>query len=103
METTVYADRDGRVAEVLVSAGTQVETKQLLMVVNGGEGGDGEDDQPENGGGGEAGDGDGIETLRGAQLPRTAGSGAPSDSQLVASTCQLGDDSGTTPLAMRSR
>jgi pyruvate/2-oxoglutarate dehydrogenase complex dihydrolipoamide acyltransferase (E2) component len=43
----VFADRDGVVAEVLVSAGTQVETKQLLMIVNGGEGG--EADQPENG------------------------------------------------------
>jgi pyruvate carboxylase len=33
METGVFAERDGVVAEVLVSAGTQVETKQLLMVV----------------------------------------------------------------------
>jgi pyruvate carboxylase len=33
METGVFADRDGTVTEVLVSAGTQVETKQLLMVV----------------------------------------------------------------------
>ena len=39
METGVFADRDGVVEEVLVAAGTQVETKQLLMVVAaGGEG-----------------------------------------------------------------
>jgi pyruvate carboxylase len=44
METGVFAERDGVVAEVLVSAGTQVETKQLLMVVDGGgEPGDGEE------------------------------------------------------------
>ena len=33
METGVFADRDGTVVEVLVTAGTQVETKQLLMVI----------------------------------------------------------------------
>ena len=33
METGVFADRDGTVIEVLVTAGTQVETKQLLMVI----------------------------------------------------------------------
>ncbi len=33
MQTGVFAERDGVVAEVLVSAGTQVETKQLLLVV----------------------------------------------------------------------
>jgi pyruvate carboxylase len=33
METGVFAERDGTVEEVLVAAGTQVETKQLLMVV----------------------------------------------------------------------
>ena len=33
METGVFAERGGVVAEVLVSAGAQVETKQLLMVV----------------------------------------------------------------------
>ncbi len=33
METTVYAERDGVVREVLVSVGTQVETKDLLVVV----------------------------------------------------------------------
>ena len=37
METGVFAERDGVVAEVLVTAGTQVDTKQLLMVVNGAE------------------------------------------------------------------
>ena len=39
METAVYAERDGTVAEVLVAAGTQVETKQLLMVIAGPDGG----------------------------------------------------------------
>jgi pyruvate carboxylase len=33
METGVFAERDGVVREVLVSAGTQVDTKQLLMVL----------------------------------------------------------------------
>ncbi len=33
METGVFAERDGVVTEVLAGAGTQVETKQLLMVV----------------------------------------------------------------------
>lgn len=33
METGVFAERDGVVREVLVSAGAQVETKQLLMVL----------------------------------------------------------------------
>ncbi len=36
METGVFAERDGVIAEVLVSAGTQVETKQLLMVITDG-------------------------------------------------------------------
>ena len=36
METGVFADRDGVIGEVLVSAGTQVETKQLLMVITDG-------------------------------------------------------------------
>jgi pyruvate carboxylase len=31
METTGYADRAGRVAEVLVKPGTQVETGDLLI------------------------------------------------------------------------
>lgn len=31
METTVYAQREARVAEVLASAGTQVETGDLLI------------------------------------------------------------------------
>ncbi len=35
METGVFAERDGVVAEVLVTAGTQVDTKELLMVVDG--------------------------------------------------------------------
>ena len=35
METGVFAEGDGIVAEVLVTAGTQVDTKQLLMVVDG--------------------------------------------------------------------
>ncbi len=39
METGVFADRDGTVEEVLVAAGTQVETKQLLMVIAGPDGG----------------------------------------------------------------
>jgi pyruvate carboxylase len=38
METGVFADRDGIVREVLVAAGTQVETKQLMMVVGDPEG-----------------------------------------------------------------
>ena len=33
METGVFADRDGTVIEVVVTAGTQVETKQLMMVI----------------------------------------------------------------------
>jgi pyruvate carboxylase len=33
METGVFADRAGVVREVLVAAGTQVETKQLMLVV----------------------------------------------------------------------
>ena len=33
METGVFAERDGVVREVLVSAGTQVDTEQLLMVL----------------------------------------------------------------------
>ena len=33
METTLYAERAGRVAEVLVAAGTQVETGELMMVI----------------------------------------------------------------------
>jgi pyruvate carboxylase len=41
METGVFAERDGVVAEVLVAAGTQVDTKQLLMVVNAEGGGEG--------------------------------------------------------------
>jgi len=36
METGVFAERDGVVEEVLVGAGTQVETKQLLMVLGDG-------------------------------------------------------------------
>ena len=39
METGVFAERDGTVEEVLVAAGTQVETKQLLMVIAGPDGG----------------------------------------------------------------
>ncbi len=31
METTVYADRAGKVAEVLVKAGTQVEAGDMLV------------------------------------------------------------------------
>jgi len=31
METTLYAERDGRVAEVLVKPGTQVETGDLVV------------------------------------------------------------------------
>ena len=38
METGVFAERDGVVQEVLVAAGTQVETKQLLMVLGDGAG-----------------------------------------------------------------
>jgi pyruvate carboxylase len=44
METGVFAERDGVVEEVLVTAGTQVDTKQLLMVVGEDGGGGGEDD-----------------------------------------------------------
>jgi pyruvate carboxylase len=35
METTVYAERAGVLAEVLVQAGTQVETGDLLMRLEG--------------------------------------------------------------------
>ena len=38
METGVFAERDGVVEEVLVAAGAQVETKQLLMVLGDGAG-----------------------------------------------------------------
>jgi pyruvate carboxylase len=31
METSVYADRDGRVAEVFVKSGDQVDAKDLLL------------------------------------------------------------------------
>jgi len=31
METTVYAERDGKIKEVLVRPGTQVETGDLLV------------------------------------------------------------------------
>ena len=48
METGVFADRDGTVTEVLVTAGTQVDTKQLLMVI--GEPGDGPEDPEEDAG-----------------------------------------------------
>ena len=43
METGVFAERDGVVEEVLVGAGTQVDTKQLLMVVGSGQGSGGDD------------------------------------------------------------
>jgi len=33
METTIYAERDGTVGEVLVSPGTQVETGDLMLIV----------------------------------------------------------------------
>ena len=36
METGVFADRDGVVGEVLVAPGTQVDTKQLLMILGDG-------------------------------------------------------------------
>jgi pyruvate carboxylase len=38
METGVFAERDGVVGEVLVTPGTQVETKQLLVVLSDPEG-----------------------------------------------------------------
>ena len=31
METTLYAEQDGKIAEVLVKAGAQVETGDLLL------------------------------------------------------------------------
>jgi pyruvate carboxylase len=31
METTIYAERDGQIAEVLVSPGTQVDTGDLVI------------------------------------------------------------------------
>jgi pyruvate carboxylase len=34
METAVFADRPGKIAEILVSAGTQVDTKDLLIVLS---------------------------------------------------------------------
>ena len=48
METGVFADRDGTVTEVLVTAGTQVETKQLMMVI--GDPGETADDAGEDAG-----------------------------------------------------
>jgi pyruvate carboxylase len=45
METGVFAERDGVVEEVLVGAGTQVDTKQLLMVVGDGAGPAGDGDE----------------------------------------------------------
>jgi pyruvate carboxylase len=32
METAIHAERDGRVAEVLVKAGSQIDAKDLLLV-----------------------------------------------------------------------
>ncbi|WP_217920874.1 pyruvate carboxylase [Miltoncostaea oceani] len=54
METGVFADRDGVVLEVLVGAGTQVDTKQLMVVVGdpADPGGDGDDDGDGAGGDG---------------------------------------------------
>ena len=40
METGVFADRAGAVREILVQAGDQVDTKQLLMVIGDGDDGD---------------------------------------------------------------
>jgi pyruvate carboxylase len=34
METTVRADRDGTIRDVLVKAGMQVDTKDLLVVLD---------------------------------------------------------------------
>jgi pyruvate/2-oxoglutarate dehydrogenase complex dihydrolipoamide acyltransferase (E2) component len=53
METGVFSECDGTVTEVLVTAGTQVDTKQLLMVV-GDPGGaaEGPGDPEEDAGGG---------------------------------------------------
>jgi pyruvate carboxylase len=44
METGVFADREGVVEEVLVQAGTAVETKQLMMVLGDGGGGEPEEE-----------------------------------------------------------
>jgi pyruvate carboxylase len=35
METALYAERDGSVAEVTVTAGSQVDAKDLLVVFSG--------------------------------------------------------------------
>jgi pyruvate carboxylase len=35
METALHAERDGTVAEVLVSTGTQIDAKDLLVVFGG--------------------------------------------------------------------
>jgi pyruvate carboxylase len=55
METGVFAERDGVVEEVLVGAGTQVDTKQLMMVLGAGEAPAGD---PGEGEGDTAGEGD---------------------------------------------
>ena len=70
METGVFADRDGTVTEVLVTAGTQVDTKQLLMVI--GEPGDGPGDPEED-----AGRGARRRARRGRALTGPAGTIAP--------------------------
>jgi pyruvate carboxylase len=35
METALYAERDGTIAEVLVAAGNQIDAKDLLVVLGG--------------------------------------------------------------------
>src|SRR5262249_37800333 len=44
METAVYADHAGAVSEVLVKAGVQVDTKDLLLVIGAAAAGDPEDE-----------------------------------------------------------
>ncbi len=34
METSIHAERDGTVAEVLVAAGSQIDAKDLLIVLS---------------------------------------------------------------------
>ena len=35
METTIHAQRDGKVSEILVAVGNQISAKDLMMVVKG--------------------------------------------------------------------
>ena len=101
METTLYAERAGRVAEVLVTAGDAGEHQAAAdgrerrgrREPGLGVAGRALSDRAPRGPGGQRVD----------QPSRTAGSGAPSASQLAASACQVAGARGTSPLAVRSR